>query len=81
MNPDEGYVVTTGFEKTQNAESDDTELEDFDEPDEEMEDTKSKIGEFKPRRKQLRFRGVTDKLIQQRQSPAIAEWMKQLARP
>ena len=72
MNPDGGYVVTTGFDKSTRNGSEDTEL---DEPAEPLP-----IKPLKPRKKQLRFRGVTEKLIRQRQSPVIAEWMQSLAR-
>ncbi len=73
MNPDSSYVVTTGFDKTKSTpvsspeDYTDTEDEGVDEP-----------SAASSKRKQLRFRGVTEKLIKQRQSPTIAEWLSSL---
>lgn len=64
MNPDTNYVVTTGFPKdgaqSQQSDSD--------------SDAKQYIGMEIGRRRQMRYRGVTEKLIRQRQSPILRDW-------
>lgn len=75
MNPDESYVVTTGFDKSkQNKRSGESDSEEGTPEDrEESDDSSGYEG-----KKQLRRRGVTEKLIKQRQSPTIAEWIQSL---
>ena len=73
INPDESYVVTTGFEKKPHEDND---------GDSESSEDRSSASEhevYEGKKKQLRRRGVTQKQIAQRQSPTIADWIKSLS--
>ena len=79
INPDESYVVTTGFDKSQPISSLTGNDERSSGDDEESDYSDSYQAETKCEgKKQLRRRGVTEKLIAQRQSPTIAEWIESL---
>jgi hypothetical protein len=72
MNPDDSYSVTVKGPTTKS---------DQDEDDSDTVEDES-LPQYKYRRtfKVNRFRGVTEKMIQQRQSPTISEWMQNLNR-
>ena len=85
MNPDNSYVVTTGFVRPPTPETamdneegcmQDELGEDESDSNESPEDVKDV--QHIPRKKQVRYRGVTERMIEQRKSPTIAEWMTRL---
>lgn len=73
MNPDSTYVVTTGFDKRKSAAASTPDNTSDTEDEDDGGDQGKKV------KKQVTFRGVTEKLIKQRQSPTIAEWLNSLS--
>lgn len=74
MNPDRSYVATTGFQKMEDDETIEEEVNDCSG----WSNEDSSECEYKHKKKQSRFRGVTERMIEQRKSPTIAEWIKSL---
>ena len=71
MNPDDTYSVTV--KTTATAKSD----EEGDSGEASQDESLPKYS-YRKTPKQTRYRGVTEKMIQQRQSPTISEWMTKL---